>query len=189
MYEDIKNGNDRILFFSGSNHSASINQLVVSHLAKTIGQDQANTIHLKSFPSPVYSLEDEQTTGIPDKITELVDLLDQFDKFVVAVPEYNGSVPGFFKNTLDWISRARKNYRVFQNKKIFLIAVSPVGGGSFALKHAGDILRRLGAEILGEQTIGNFNPSQFNGDIDKSEFFSELQGMAYSISDHFYKTK
>lgn len=70
MYKDIKNGNDRILFFSGSNHSASINQLVVAHLARTIDQDQTNTIDLKSFPAPAYSLEDKQTTGIPDKITQ-----------------------------------------------------------------------------------------------------------------------
>ncbi|PST84290.1 hypothetical protein C7T94_06110 [Pedobacter yulinensis] len=184
MYQDIKN-KGRILFFSGSNHSVSINQMVVAYLAQMIGGDLAETLQLKRFPAPLYAQEDEQAKGIPETISELINLLDQFDSFVIAVPENNGSVTAFFKNTLDWLSRARKSYRVFQDKKIFLIAVSPGNGGHSAIRHAGDILKRLGATILGERNVRNFDASQFNAGIEESSLHSELQELAYSVGCHF----
>ena len=68
------------------------------------------------------------------------------DAFIVSSPEYNGSMPGLFKNLIDWTSRYRP--QPFDGKQGLLMSASPsmVGGnrGLWALRMP---LEHLGARV------------------------------------------
>ncbi|HEV8539089.1 MAG TPA: NAD(P)H-dependent oxidoreductase [Bacteroidota bacterium] len=54
------------------------------------------------------------------------------DAFIVASPEYNGSMPGNLKNTIDWVSRYRP--QPFNEHHALLMSASPsMAGGNRAL--------------------------------------------------------
>lgn len=48
------------LFFSGSNSTNSINQLLIETLLKLTGQDTDTLINLRNFPMPLYSDTEEK---------------------------------------------------------------------------------------------------------------------------------
>ena len=61
-------------------------------------------------------------------------------------PEYNNSIPGVFKNVIDWLSRPPADIsRVFGGKAVGLIGASPGGFGTILSQEAWlPILRTLG---------------------------------------------
>ena len=82
---------------------------------------------------------------------------------LISVNEHNGSVSAFFKNILDWLSRADRNY--LEGKKILLISTSPGGrGAKSALEYAKSSLPRMGATIVNSFSVPSF---QENFDLKK----------------------
>jgi chromate reductase len=69
---------------------------------------------------------------------------------VLATPEYNGTVPGGLKNTIDWLTRPPRAH-VLVGKPVLVIGASPNSKGAAG---AVDWLRRtlgyLGAVVVGE---------------------------------------
>jgi chromate reductase len=53
---------------------------------------------------PLYD-DDLRRAGEPEAVTELKHRIAQADAVLIVSPEYNHSVPGVLKNTLDWLSR------------------------------------------------------------------------------------
>src|SRR5690606_3102301 len=98
----ITNNKNRILFFSGSNSTNSINQKLVETLARMTQAKTVRSINLRDFPVPLYS-DIEEARGIPAETNHLQGIIDDHDLLVIAVPEHNHSVPAFFKNTVDWL--------------------------------------------------------------------------------------
>jgi chromate reductase, NAD(P)H dehydrogenase (quinone) len=49
--------------------------------------------------------EDVELTGDPPRVIEIKAQVATADVLLFAVPEYNYSLPGWFKNVLDWLSR------------------------------------------------------------------------------------
>jgi chromate reductase len=49
--------------------------------------------------------EDLEARGDPPRVQELKALVAAADVLLFATPEYNYSLPGWFKNVLDWLSR------------------------------------------------------------------------------------
>jgi chromate reductase len=176
----------KILLFAGSNNPKSINQTVINSVAGMIDEDKRTVINLRDYQLPVYSFELE-AEGIPEKAKALRKIIDEHNNFVIAVPEHNGSVSAFFKNTLDWLSRVEKGYKLFTDKRVALISVSPVGGTANALSHAEVILKRLGATITDaigipkffEETITTEKGLHFKDE----ELYRKLRNLAKNISE------
>lgn len=143
------------LFFSGSNSRKSINQLLIETLAQRAGYGNANIIDLRNYPMPMYS-DTEEEKGIPQEANNLLEIIENHDMLVIAVPEHNSSMPAFFKNIVDWMSRARKSYKVLNGKKVILICASPGSGGANTLLNTKIVLEAIGAEVIEQITIGNF---------------------------------
>lgn len=87
-----------------------------------------------------------QNAGKNAQFNEFQKVIDQYEKFVFIVPEYNGSFPGVVKTFIDGLRYPDS----FQSKKIALIGLSAgVQGGALALSHLTDIFHYLNAEVLG----------------------------------------
>ncbi|MGI8726472.1 MAG: NADPH-dependent FMN reductase, partial [Solirubrobacterales bacterium] len=54
---------------------------------------------------PPYDGDVEERDGIPDRASELKELLASADGLLISTPEYNRGLPGVAKNAIDWLSR------------------------------------------------------------------------------------
>ena len=68
------------------------------------------------------------------------------DGLLLVTPEYNYSIPGVFKNAIDWLSRPpADSARVWAGKPVALIGASPSGFGTNLAQEAWlPVLRTLG---------------------------------------------
>jgi len=96
---------------------------------------------------PLYDADLEAVEGLPDKVTALKDAIAAADGLLLVTPEYNNSIPGVFKNAIDWLSRPADDIkRVFGGKPVALIGASPGGFGTMLSQNAWlPVLRYLGA--------------------------------------------
>jgi len=135
------------LVFSASLRAASFNTKLATLAAAAI-EKHGGTVDVAAmgaFDSPSYS-QDAQAQGFPPGATELRRRVDTNDAFVIASPEFNGSVPGLLKNAIDWVSRFKP--QPFNGKHALLLSASPsmVGGnrGLWALRVP---LEHLGSRV------------------------------------------
>ena len=98
---------------------------------------------LRDFELPLYDGDVEAASGVPAGAAALADRLTAADAYVIASPEYNGSVPGTLKNAVDWVSRLKPN-RLNGTVGLLLSASPSAVGGNRALW-----VLRVSLEILG----------------------------------------
>jgi chromate reductase, NAD(P)H dehydrogenase (quinone) len=63
-----------------------------------------DAIDLRDYPLPPYD-GDLEAQGMPERVIALKARIAAAEGIVIACPEYNHSIPGGFKNMLDWTSR------------------------------------------------------------------------------------
>jgi len=138
----------RILIFSASLRADSLNTKL-AELAARVAQQQGATVDLASmrdFDVPSYDHDVEAGQGIPAGAHELKRRLTESDAFVIASPEYNGSMPGLLKNAIDWTSRFRP--QPFDGRHGLLLSASPsMAGGNRGLWALRVPLEHLSARI------------------------------------------
>jgi len=99
---------------------------------------------MTDFECPPYDMDVELSAGIPAGAQALHDKLISVDGFMIASPEYNASMPGVLKNTIDWVSRFRP--QPINGKQAYLMAASPsMTGGKVGLWALRQPLEHLGA--------------------------------------------
>lgn len=151
----------RLLFLAGSAREASLNKRL-ARLGARIAE--ANGIpstfaDLGDYPLPLYSGDIETKDGIPDNALKLEALMKVHSGIFIACPEYNASITPLLKNTLDWISRIRRDgeepLAVFKTRVFALGAASPGGmGGIRGLVTVRTVLEMgLGALTLPDQFL------------------------------------
>jgi NAD(P)H-dependent FMN reductase len=103
---------------------------------------QVETIH----GIPLYDADLEASEGIPDRVSALKDAVAGAQGLILSTPEYNNSVPGVFKNAIDWLSRPPADIqRVFGGKPVAIMGASPGGFGTILSQNAWlPVLRTLG---------------------------------------------
>jgi chromate reductase len=138
----------RFLVFPASLRAESLN-VRLARLAARVIERQGGTVDLAAmtdFDGPSYDQDVQERDGLPPGPQKLRHRLEASDAFVIASPEYNGSVPGLLKNAIDWASRHRP--QPFNGRHGLLLSASPsmVGGnrGLWALRVP---LEHLGARV------------------------------------------
>lgn len=98
---------------------------------------------------PLYNADVEEEEGIPQSVADLKEAIAKADGLLLATPEYNNSIPGVFKNAIDWASRPPADIpRVFAAKPVAVIGASPGGFGTILAQDAWlSVLRTLGAQL------------------------------------------
>jgi chromate reductase, NAD(P)H dehydrogenase (quinone) len=95
---------------------------------------------------PLYDGDLEAEQGIPAAVAALKDRIARADGLLLVTPEYNNSIPGTFKNAIDWLTRPPADIpKVFGGKPVALIGASPGGFGTMLSQAAWlPVLRTLG---------------------------------------------
>jgi NAD(P)H-dependent FMN reductase len=138
----------RFLLFSASLRNGSLNTKLVQ-LAKTLVEKNGGQVDLASasdFDCPSYNQDTEKPESIPAGAEEFRKRLLANDAFIIASPEYNASMPGSLKNTIDWTSRLRP--QPFNERHALLMSASPsMVGGNRGLWSLRIPLEHLGARV------------------------------------------
>jgi NAD(P)H-dependent FMN reductase len=98
---------------------------------------------------PLYDGDTEAHSGIPETVTALKEAIAASDGVLLVTPEYNNSIPGPFKNAIDWASRPPADIeRVFGGKSVALMGASPGAFGTILSQGAWlPVLRTLGMDL------------------------------------------
>jgi chromate reductase len=136
----------RLLVFGASLREGSMNDRLAT-LAARVAEGKGATVEratMSDFECPAYDMDVELSNGLPAGAQALHDKLNSVDAFMIASPEYNASMPGVLKNSIDWVSRFRP--QPFNGKQGFLMAASPsMTGGKIGLWALRQPLEHLGA--------------------------------------------
>jgi chromate reductase, NAD(P)H dehydrogenase (quinone) len=94
---------------------------------------------------PLYNF-DVETEGIPETVTALKERIVAAEGLLLVTPEYNHSMPGVFKNAIDWLSRPSKDIpRIFGGRPVAIMgASSGIGGTRMSQVGWLPVLRTLG---------------------------------------------
>jgi chromate reductase, NAD(P)H dehydrogenase (quinone) len=136
------------LVFSASLREGSLNTRLAALAATCIDANggQVDKASMAEFDCPSYNADVQDRDGFPAGARELRLRLEHCDGFVISSPEYNASMPGALKNTIDWVSRFKP--QPFNERYGLLLSASPsmVGGnrGLWALRVP---FEHLGARI------------------------------------------
>lgn len=139
----------KILAFAGSTRSDSFNKKLIKvavNGAIDVGVE-ATFIDLRDFLMPLYDGDLEQREGLPANTRKLKDLMLIHQGFLISSPEYNSSISGVLKNTIDWTSRqtgGESPLACYKGKIGGLMSASPGGlGGLRGLVHIRLYLKTL----------------------------------------------
>lgn len=138
----------RFLVFSASLRNESLNTKLAKLAALVIEKHGCivDFAKMSEFDCPSYNQDVESKGSIPEGATELRNRLLANDAFIISSPEYNCSVPGFLKNTIDWVSRFRP--QPFNERQALLMSASPsMVGGNRGLWSLRIPLEHLGTRI------------------------------------------
>lgn len=148
----------KILAFAGSLRNDSFNKKLVQIAIKGAQEAGADVtyIDLKDYPLPVYDQDFEDSQGLPENAKKLKALMLAHDGFLISCPEYNSSIPGGFKNMIDWTSRQATPDEVylccFIDKAVALMSASPSAlGGLRGLVHVRAMFGNIFSFVLPKQ--------------------------------------
>jgi NAD(P)H-dependent FMN reductase len=134
-----------IVGLSGSLRNSSINTSLLRHAAECA--PDGVVVDICSIEGiPLYNGDIESNEGIPEAVVALKDKITEADGLLISTPEYNNSMPGVLKNTIDWLSRPVGDIaRVFRAKPVAVIGATPGGFGTRLSQSAWlDVLKMLG---------------------------------------------
>jgi chromate reductase len=122
-----------IIGLSGSLRAKSYNTGLLRAAAQAMPGTALEIASIKGIP--LYDGDLEEQHGIPAIVTQLQDRIANADGLLLVTPEYNNSIPGVFKNAIDWLSRGDVK-RVFANCPVAVIGASPGGFGTILSQQA-----------------------------------------------------
>jgi NAD(P)H-dependent FMN reductase len=152
----MANVKPRILAFAGSLRKASLNKRALAAAVALLGDAaEVTVVDLADFPMPVYDGDLEEREGIPEHARRFKELMKSHGGFLICTPEYNSSIPGAFKNILDWTSRRGEGEKIlecFVGKTAALMSASPgMLGGLRSLTALRAMLENIGTMVIPAQ--------------------------------------
>jgi len=119
-----------IVGISGSLRKNSFNAGLLRAAAEALSSGTRLEI-LSIRDIPLYDGDVEEVNGVPAAVQQIKDRVASADGLLLATPEYNNSIPGVFKNAIDWMSRPVADIsRVFGDRPVALMGATPGMGGT-----------------------------------------------------------
>lgn len=111
-------------------------------------QAECQILDLADLPTDFVFSALYANAGKNAQFNALRSLMDNSEKFVFIIPEYNNSFPGVFKAFIDGLSYPNS----FIHKKCALVGISDgVQGNALGLSHLTDVLNYLGVHVLAQK--------------------------------------
>jgi chromate reductase len=136
-----------ILAIAGSTRTRSYNRMLLEAAIELA--PEGATIESASIKGiPLYDGDVEEGSGVPEVVQALKDRIASAPGVLLVTPEYNNSIPGVFKNAIDWTSRPSADIaRVWGGKPVGLIGATPGPWGTGMAQAAWlPVLRTLGTQ-------------------------------------------
>ena len=175
--------------FAGSARRDSINKklaVAAAEIARAAGIE-VEFLDLADYPMPLYD-GDVEAEAFPENVRAVREKMIAADGFLLACPEYNGSITPLLKNTIDWVSRPQEGVAeglvAYQGKVAALVATSPGGlGGLRGLVHVRAILSSIGVHVVpGDLAVGGgFQAFAEDGSLIDGGMAARLQGTVDSL--------
>ncbi|WP_082489381.1 NADPH-dependent FMN reductase [Dyadobacter sp. Leaf189] len=173
-----------IVIIVGTNRPSSMSRKIAEYY-----QSILNHLNAPSIILDLVNLPDDFTvsalyanSGKNEDFNNLRFLLEQTDKFVFIVPEYNGSYPGVLKAFIDGLPYPNS----FANKKAALVGLSSnMQGAAIALSHLNDVFSYLGMNTLALRVKLAQIRSHFHDNVMSNALYKELLEMQAGQIIHF----
>jgi chromate reductase len=137
--------NYQFVAISGSLRKESYNTKVLK-VAQKLAPKHIVIEHLSIADTPMYNFDLFEKVR-PDNIDKLSNAIKTADALIIVTPEYNYSIPGVLKNTIDFLSKHPD--KPFNNKAVGIISASPsLLGGVRAQYHLRQILVAINAMTM-----------------------------------------
>ena len=171
--EPLESRAPRIVAFAGSLRAGSYNKKLAQVMATgaELAGAEVRVLDLKDYPVPVldadlfdaynsdpHRLFDEggrvgppHDIPLPEGLLRLKEQVRWADGWLIATPEYGGSIPGMLKNVIDWLTRLAPGEAPLDNFTYKLVARSCVcleGNGNGALGELTRLITTLGGIVL-----------------------------------------
>src|SRR5262245_20669840 len=143
----------KILAFAGSLRTGSYNKMLIKIAAAgaQAAGAEVTLADLRDYPMPIYDGDLETKEGMPEAAQRFKRLFLAHHGILISAPEYNSSITGVLKNTIDWISRTGPGDLAQWplSKVVGLMSASPGAlGGLRGLVHVRSIFGNLDAIVL-----------------------------------------
>ena len=183
-------GKPKILAFAGSLRADSYNKKLIKIGVR--GAERAGAevtlIDLRDFPMPIFDQDFETKEGLPKNAVKMKELFLAHQGLLISAPEYNSSITGVLKNTIDWVSRPLPNeasLACFDGKVAGLMSASPGAlGGLRGLVHVRAILGNIKVLVIPDQAAvpkadGAFNP---DGTLKDSKLQAAVESVGAKVA-------
>ena len=178
----------KILGIVGSLRRDSYNAMLMRAAQELLPPDVELVLFEQLADIPAFD-EDLEDGPAPEAVAVLKEAIAEADGVLIATPEYNGSVPGFLKNALDWVSRPFEN-NPLRNKPVAVMGASTgMFGAVWAQAELRKVCGLIGARALERDTpVGlatmRFGPSGELHDAEARETVGEtLQALVEAVRE------
>ncbi len=173
----------KVIAFAASSSKQSINLKLATYASSLLQDVEVEVLDLNTYQLPLFSVDKEQEIGQPQAAKDFLSKIEAADALIISFAEHNGSYTAAYKNLYDWVSRIKQ--KVYDGKKVLLLATSPgPGGAKNVLAAAAGALPHFGAELVGQLSIPKFfdNFETEKNELTDAELRTQLQQLLSSFS-------
>ena len=169
---------------SGSTRAASSNTAALRACLDVLPEGVEGVLYNGMAELPAFNPDDDQdAVSVPAPVARLREEISAADVVLLSTPEYAGTLPGSFKNLLDWTVGGG----VLYGKPVGILHVAAPGRGEGAQATLGTVLGYVGAVIpdalrfripVLRQSVDE------DGAINAAEVGDQLQSAVARLVDH-----
>jgi NAD(P)H-dependent FMN reductase len=167
----------RLLLLSGSTRTSSTNGAALEAIAGFDGVDSTSFAGLRELPA--FNPDDDHEP-LPPTVVSLRAAIDAADAIVICTPEYAGTLPGSFKNLLDWTVGGSE----IGGKPVAWISVAAPGRGAGAIETLRIVLGYVDADVIEDACVsipigrGDLDAS---GHVESVEILADLRSAVDTV--------
>jgi NAD(P)H-dependent FMN reductase len=146
----------RILLLPGSPRRESYNARLLDDFSlRLAGRCQVDLLAPSQVDLPLFNQDLEGDATVLARVAALHRRFSASHGFIVASPEYNGQLPPYLKNLIDWVSRlayiAPKHGNAFVDRPVLLCSASTgSSGGAVGIAHGRALFGYIGCVVIGD---------------------------------------